>query len=230
MMKTLKLLILSMLISSVVWSNLSAQTGFSPGIGIGLKASTNGLGADAVYNFHEKMCFRLGFEMLGLKTDFTFREQTVKYATNVSFKTGSLSLLFDYYVANQVFFSAGAGWNLFRAVFDGKAASDLQFGDVQIPREKIGTFNFQVKPSLKVSPYLGIGFGRSLGLNKKIGFSFELGGFYQGSPDITIASTGLLSPTSNPDHKQDVRLEKQISQYSIYPVLKCSLSYKIMSF
>ncbi|MFA5816978.1 MAG: hypothetical protein WC865_15330 [Bacteroidales bacterium] len=235
-MKTLKLVFLSFLVSIFGLPDLtaqtadSAQTAFSSGIGLAIKASTNGLGGDAVYNFHKRMSIRLGFEQLGAKTDFIFEENAVTYAANVSFKTGSISLLFDYYLADHVFLSAGAGWNLFHAAIDGEAISFLQFGDIRIPKEKIGTFNFQVDPSLKISPYAGIGFGRTLGLKKKVGFAFELGGFYQGSPDITIISSGLLSPTSNPDQQQAEKLERQINQYSIYPVVKLSLSYKIVSF
>ena len=228
-MKTLKLVILGFLISALGFMDAAAQTAFSPGVGIALKASTNGLGGDVAYNFHKRMCFRLGFEKLGVKTDFNFTEETVDYNAKVDFQTGSISLLFDFYLANHVFLSAGAGWNLFNAVVDGVAISVLQFGDIQIAKDKIGTFNFQIDPSLQLSPYLGIGFGRTLGLKKKVGCAFELGGFYQGSPDISIQSTGLLMPTSNPDHKQAARLEKQINQYSIYPVLRLSVSYKIVS-
>jgi hypothetical protein len=229
-MKTHKIVILIFLVSFFGLADLLAQKSFSPAVGVALKASTNGLGVDAVYNFHNKMDIRLGFEKLGIKTNFTFEEEAVEYATNVSFKTGSISLLFDYYLANHVFLTAGVGWNLFQVVIDGEAASFLQFGDIRIPKEKIGTFNFQVDPSLNISPYAGIGFGRTLGLKKKIGCAFELGVFYQGSPDISIQSTGLLSPTSYPDQKQAARLEQQINQYSIYPVLRLSVSYKIVSF
>lgn len=229
-MKTIKIVFLSFLVAIIGLPDLTAQTAFSPGVGLAIKASTNGFGADVVYNFHSRMDIRLGFERLGLKTDFVFEEQAVTYDTNVNFKTGSISLLFDYYVANHVFLTAGAGWNLFHVNFDGVAASFLQFGDIRIPKETIGTFNFQVNPSLKISPYAGIGFGRTLGLKKKVGFAFELGAFYQGSPKISIISTGLLSPTSNPDQQQAKKLEGQINQYSVYPVLKLSLSYKILSF
>lgn len=228
-MKTYNKLILSLLVLLLGFGSLSAQTTFAPGFGLGLKASTNGLGGDLIYNFHEKMSLRLGFERLGIKTDFTFKENDVNYTTNLTFKTGSISLLYDYYLARNIFVTAGLGWNLFQAVLDGESASYFQFGDIRIPKEDIGTFNFQLDPSLKISPYMGIGFGRTLGLEKKVGFAFELGGFYQGSPDVSILSTGLLSPTANPDQKQDVKLEKQISQYSIYPVLKLSLSYKLFS-
>jgi hypothetical protein len=229
-MKTFKLVLLSLLLSIFALTDVSAQSSFTPGIGLGLKASTNGLGGDLIYNFHKSMGVRLGFETMGFSGSFNFEEQSVKYAATYKFKTGSFSLLFDYYIVNHVFLSAGAGLNLFNVAVDGEADGSLQFGDIQIPKEKIGNFNFMVDPSLKVSPYLGIGFGRTLGLKKKVGFAFELGGFYQGSPNITIATTGLLSPTSNPDQKQAEKLEGQINQYSIYPVMRLSVSYKIVSF
>lgn len=209
-------------------SSLNAQTEFTQGIGIALKTSTNGVGGDVVYNFHKRLSLRLGYEQLALNHDFTFEEESVEYAANVDYKTGSLSLLLDYYIVPHIFVTGGAGVNMFHTVFDGKAASPYQFGDIQISQDKIGTFNFQIDPSAKISPYLGIGFGRTLGLKKKVGFAFELGGFYQGPPKLTIAATGLLSPTSNPDQQHAQRLEKQIDQYSIYPVLKFSLSYRFM--
>ena len=209
---------------------LPAQTESQAALGLALKASTNGLGADAVFHFNPKMGLRLGFEKLGLKSNFTFEEQSISYDTDVHLKTGSISLLFDFYPAKHFFLTAGAGWNLFQTDFDGVAASGMQYGDIVIPKEQIGDFDFVVRPSWKVSPYAGIGFGRTLGLDKKVGFAFELGGFYQGLPDISITSTGLLSPTSNPDQKQEEKLESQFSQYSVYPVLKISLSYKIVAF
>jgi len=230
-MNSSKILILIVLV--VFWAlNLQAQVAdlSAKGIGIALKSSTNGIGGDVVYNFHQRMNVRLGYEKLHLKTDFSFTEESVDYDATANYTAGSLSLLFDYYLWNHLFLSAGAGWNMFHGSVDGKAASDLQYGDIQIPREKIGDFDFQIDPSLKISPYFGIGFGRTLGLKRKIGFAFEVGGYYQGSPDLTVASTGLLSPTSNPDQQHEARLEKQVSQYRIYPVMKFSLSYKIAKF
>lgn len=231
-MKALKIITLSIVITTILSSSLWAQSeGVSTrGIGIAIKSSTNGFGGDVIYNFNNRMNVRLGYERLSFKTDFNFKEESVDYDATADYKTGSLSVLLDYYVWKRIFLTVGAGWNMFHGVVDGKAASALEYGDILIPKEKIGNFNFQIDPSLQISPYLGIGFGRTLGLKKKLGFAFELGGIYQGSPDITIASTGLLSPTSNPDQGHEARLEKQVNQYSIYPVLKFSLSYKIVGF
>ncbi len=237
-MKTNKFLLLALLLGTFAGPALKAQSEpvakqaewtFKPGIGVGLKASTNGLGGDVIYNFHKRMALRLGFETMGCGTNVPFEEQGSNYSADVKVKTGSISLLYDFYVLNHVFLTAGAGYNLFQVKADGHATSSLKFGDIQIPPESIGTFNFLVDPSMKISPYLGLGFGRTLGLKKKLGFAFELGGFYMGSPAISIITDGLLAPTSNPDQGQAARLEKQISQYNIYPVMKISLSYKILT-
>jgi len=229
-MKKIKIVFLGILIFISGLNHLSAQTDFTPAIGVALKTSTNGLGGDVVYNFHDKMNLRLGYETLSLKYSFDFDEESVTYAADVKYKTGSISLLYDYYLTNYIFVTGGAGINLFHVDFYGEANSSYQFGDIWISKDKIGDFDIDVDPSLKVSPYLGFGFGRTLGLKKKVGFAFEMGGIYQGSPDITIATTGAISPTSNPEQGHAERLGKQISQYSIYPVLRFSLSYKIAEF
>lgn len=229
-MKTLKILPIVVLVLLLGQQNIIAQKEYSTGIGMSLKVSTNGFGTDVIYNFYKNMGVRLGFEMMGFKKGFNFEDQTVEYAADLKYRTGSISLLFDYYVAKSVFFSAGAGYNLFRTVITGKAADGFQYGDIQIPAEKIGTFEFLIEPSWKVSPYLGVGFGRTLGPEKKVAFAFEMGAFYQGSPDISIKSDGIISPTSNPYRQHDLKLEKQINQYRIYPVLRLSVSYNIFSF
>ena len=229
-MKTLYPLLTCLLLLAAIPFTASAQTPSSKGFGLALKASTNGLGADAVLSFHKNLIVRLGYEKLGINRDFNFSENDVNYGANVDFTTGSASVLLDFYPVRYFFLTAGLGWNLFHAEVDGQATGSLQWGDIQIPAEQIGHFNFQVDPSLHLSPYAGIGIGRTLGLNRRVGFAFELGGFYQGSPDITITSDGMLSPSSNPDQGHEARLERQISQYSIYPVARISLSFKLFKF
>lgn len=227
-MKLSKRIAVLLLFMIIGYSTSRAQEYFRPGVAVAITVSTNGLGGDVVYQFHKKMGIRLGYEQLGIKTRFSFQQESVDYSAELKFRTGSLALLFDYYIGKKIYLTAGAGWNRFHAMVAGKAASPMQFGDIQIPMEKIGTFTFLVDPTVRLSPYLGIGFGHTMRQIKRVGFSFEIGGFYQGSPDISITSTGLLSPTSNPDQQHDLRLEKQINQYQIYPVLRFNLSYRIV--
>jgi len=229
-MKQIGFLILGVILIVLSPNNTYAQEDFQPGIGLAVKASTNGLGGDIIYNFHQRLSVRLGAEMFSYDRDITFTEQDIDYDAVVDAKVGNISLLLDFYVAPWFFISGGAGYNLFHAEVVGHAASGMTFGDIVIPKEMIGNFQFDFDPSWKISPYFGIGFGRTISMNKKVGFAFEIGGFYQGPPDMTIQSSGLLSPTSNPDHGQELRLEKQINQYYLYPLLRFSLSYKIAQF
>jgi hypothetical protein len=228
-MKTRYILIISLILTGIPL-NTFTQEDKTKGFGLAIKASPNGLGADAVVAVHPKVTLRLGYEQLGLNRDFTFSEENIDYAANIDFRTGSASLLLDFYLAKYVFLTAGAGWNRFHAEINGHASKPLQFGDIQIPADRIGVFEFLIDPSLPVSPYAGIGFGRTLGSEKRLGIAFELGGFYQGTPDITIFSDGMLSPTSDPDHGHEARLEKQINQYLIYPVIRFNVSYKLIRF
>lgn len=229
-MKRCKAGLLIVLITVLGVVNLLAQETFTRGVGLAAKSSTNGFGGDAVFNFHKRMSLRLGYEKLALTSSFKFDEASVDYQADIDYQAGSLSLLFDYYLVGDLFATAGAGWNQFDGFVTGEATSDLKYGDILIPSEDIGTFGIEVLPSAQISPYLGLGFGHTLGLKKKVGFAVELGGFYQGSPKLKLTSDGLLSPTSNPQQQHTARLEKQIDQYSIYPVLRFSLSYKILDF
>lgn len=199
-------------------------------VGLALKGSTMGYGGDVVFQFHEKMTARIGYDYLGLGPfNFNFKESDISYDASATVKTGSITALYDYYIAKIFFVSAGIGVNNFNIHAEGKAGSGLPWGDIVVPADKIGEFDFQVEPGLKLSPYLGIGLGRTLS-TKTVGFAFEIGSYYMGSPDLTITTTGLIAPTSNPEHGQEAILEGQISQYNLYPVIKLSLNFKLASF
>ncbi len=228
-MRTNTLPLLGLLLVFCLPFSGKSQTEFQSAIGVAIKASTNGFGGDVVFAAHDKINLRLGFEKYNYGRDITFDENDIEYDAVVDAGTGSVSLLCDYSIAPWFFISGGAGYNLFHSEIVGHAVSSLPFGDIEIPMEKIGSFQFDLDPGVKISPYLGIGFGQTLNTEKRVAFAFEMGGFYQGPPDISIQSTGLLSPTANPDHGQEKKLERQIDQYYIYPILRFSLSYRIIS-
>lgn len=200
-------------------------------VGAAAKLSTMGYGADAVVKFHEKMDARIGYDMLSYgPRSFSFNEAGLKYDANATIKTGSLTALYDYYLAENIFVAVGAGINNFNINVPGQAAEDMQWGDVTIDKEKVGDFEFDIKPRLKISPYLGIGFGRAVQTDKLVGFAFEVGTYYMGSPDVNIEASGLLTPTAMEEHGQEALFESQLSSYGFYPVIKFSLNFKLASF
>lgn len=223
-MKTnLKLITSTLLLLMVVPIVSMAQIN----LGLGLKAGTTGLGADAILRFHPKMDVRAGFDNASYGYDFTFDQNDIVYNAEADIKLGTVSALFDYHPTNWFFISAGAAYNLFKIEVSGMAQEDIPYGDISIPKESIGNFNFTAGPGNKISPYLGLGLGNTLGVSKHVAFAFEMGAFFQGSPDLTVISDGLLAPTSDPAHGKEELFENQISQYNIYPLIKISLSYRI---
>lgn len=230
--KVLPILIV-MLLATI--QSLSVQ-GQELGLGVAFKASTLGLGGDAILGINDKMVVRVGMDGLGLKrnlNDFPDLKEELEGSldglsldADVQVRIGSVSALYDYYLTKNIFVTGGLLIDRFKVSLKGEANKGLPFGDIEIPKEDVGTFDFDITPSWKVSPYLGVGFGRSLGYEKKFGFAFELGALYQGAPNIDIATTGVLEPTSAPDQVET--LEGQFSQYTIWPVLKFSVSYRIM--
>lgn len=198
-------------------------------IGLALKGSTMGYGGDAVFQFNKRMTARLGYDNLDMNFPFDFEESDISYSANANVKTGALSALYDYYLAKSFFVTTGVALNNFNVDTKGEPNKDMPYGDITIPADKIGTFEYDVRPSWRLSPYLGVGFGHTLSQDKLVAFCVELGAFYQGSPDISIKTDGLLSPTSNPDRGQEALMESQVSQYYLYPYLKFSLSFNLFS-
>lgn len=199
------------------------------GLGIAIKSSTMGIGGDVVYKFHKRMSARVGYDYFRVIRSISFAQADVSYIGNIDVRLGSLTALYDFFIIPSIHFTAGLALNQFKAGFSGEASSSYPLGELEIPAEQIGDFKFEAGPGLPFSPYLGVGFGKTLG-SKLIGFNFEIGTYYQGGPNINIHSSGLTAPTSKPEHEQAELIESQISQYYLYPVIRGSLSFRIFTY
>ncbi|HKK81911.1 MAG TPA: hypothetical protein VJ909_06670 [Prolixibacteraceae bacterium] len=219
-----KLLIIVTL--GLISTSLIAQ---EKGLGVAMKSSTMGIGVDAIYKFHKRMSARVGYDYFLVNRSISFEQSDVSYDGNVGVRLGSLTALYDFFIIPSIHFTAGLALNRFSVGFSGEASSSYTLGELEIPAEQIGEFKFDVGPGLPVSPYLGVGFGQTLG-NKLVGFNFEIGTYYQGGPNVTIRSTGLTGPTSRPEHEQAELFESQISQYYLFPIIRGSISFRIFTF
>lgn len=190
-----------------------------------ISVSTMGAGATLSLAVNKSLVLKGGFEYIAFTVPVTFDENNIDYTADLDYNTGNLSLLLDWYVTRTLYLTGGCGYNLFKPHFAGKASDDWKYGDIYIPKEEIGDFRFTVTPSVKISPYFGAGIGRFAGTRKNVTFSLEAGAYYQGEPDISIISSGLLSPTSDRSHQHKELLERQFSIYNFYPVIKMGLSF-----
>ncbi len=198
------------------------------GIALAGHASTNGFGGSLVYIVNKKFMVRGEYEKLKFIYDLDFTENNICYDASLHYRTGSISILGDYYLFKKVYLTGGFGYHLMNSVFSGKATSNLNYGDIQIPPDKIGDFTFQVKPGFPLSPYTGIGFGRHAGWNNRVAVNLELGAYYMGKQEVFLDASGLLAPTADPDHGQKELFENQLKRYRIYPVLRCGISFILL--
>ncbi|WP_372949324.1 hypothetical protein [Mariniphaga sp.] len=197
------------------------------GLFIGGQASTNGLGFNLRYVFGKRLTLKSGVESLNLNYSFQFDEQDISYKADFNYKTGGIFLMADYFYTNSLYITGGAIFNDFQPKLEGVANSDMQYGDITIPASKVGGFNMQIEPDLKISPYAGIGFRKFMGKKKMVTYNFETGLYYIGPPHINIDATGLLAPTANPAHGKQQYLENQFSVYKYYPVVKFAIAIRL---
>ena len=99
----------------------------------------------------------------------------------------------------------------------------LALGDYFIEPTEQGN----AEATLKVNgfrPYLGIGFGHSVPKNR-IGFQFDLGVQFWGSPKVYVQDKQLTEQSTN---GEDGGVIKTISKVSVYPCMSFRLTGRIL--
>jgi len=197
---------------------------FNPQIGISLKASTYGIGGDVYFRFLKTLAIKAGYEAFNVNMTAESLKPIVGDAASISipmptggnmgfdlgakFKTGALSLAIGYQPFGGLYLTAGVGSFLLNAQATGTPTTDLSLGSQNVPnvgtvnpkieKEKIGTFSIDLKPSLKIAPYFGIGFGSFVPRKHRLSFAFEIGAYYMGAPQLSVnLPEGLKSSNIN---------------------------------
>ncbi len=208
--------------------NIEEQSAYLPvGFYAGGQASTNGLGVNVKYILNQRFTFKAGYESLNINYSFNLNENDISYDASFNLQTGGLFAQANWFYTRSLYLSAGAVASNFQPQMEGQAASDLQYGDISIPAADVGDFRFHVEPALRLSPYGALGFRSFFGKSKRVSYNFETGLYYMGPPQLEIETTGLLSPTADPVHKQAQNLEKQFEVYKYYPVVKLDIAIRL---
>lgn len=101
------------------------------------------------------------------------------------------------------------------------AAEPLEVGNRTYQPEEIGTLTLDVSFGSKIAPYAGIGFGNAV--SQRVGFLFDLGVIYQGSPSVDIHADGMVTPTM----QEAAQIEENISWAKFYPVVSLGVSARL---
>ena len=190
------------------------------GIGVTGKVGTTGLGGDVTVPLVSNwLNLRSGYNFGELRPSTT--QAGIKYKADMHLE--SVPILLDLHPFHGNFrITGGVYYNKNEAdLFSIVDANDVGLGGV--PPGTNVTLNANVSWSKEFAPYFGIGWGNAaddntLDLPIAIGFSLDIGAFYQGSPDVILTeSTGFVRPIDLAIEQQ--KLEDDLSSFKFYPVI-----------
>ena len=206
---------------------LCAQSAYA-GIGIAARAGTQGLGIEVTKSLVPVVNVRGGGYFLGYGRDVTKDDITYDF----DLKLRSFSLMMDVHPIPLMGFRLSGGLILNNNRVDmtavpqgtyeigGQTYSGAQVGQL------LGEMTFR-----KAAPYVGLGWGNAT--RSRIGFAFDLGVAFQGTPNVDLDVTGPIA--QDPNFRADLQREEQNIQddvkiFKYYPVVSIGLSFKLSAF
>ena len=200
-------------------------------VGITADLGTTGAGFHIVVPMETYLNGRFGANYL--KHDFEKRSGLVDYQLDGKLQT--FDVLFDWYLRPQGSFRLTGGVMYNGTRFDATGKSPVggvfTFNGKQYSGSDIGTLQGEVT-FRRAAPYLGIGWGNALNLDKRWNFSADLGAFYQGKARVNLigfgctTSNAVCSQLARDLAVEELGLSEEASDYKVYPVLRASLSYR----
>lgn len=191
--------------------------------GVGVKAGTLGIGLEGTWRPLPYLDVRLGANTFDY--DDTGSQAGVNYDATLNLETfygtANFSFPLSPFRVTAGLFSNGNEINLVSA--DNGATYDI--GGTTYSSAEVGTL--QSKASFPgTAPYFGIGYDFSL--FGKVGLNLDLGVLWQGEPDVTLTSDGLLA--NDPNFQDALEAERQelndeVKDYKAWPVLSLGFVY-----
>lgn len=194
------------------------------GLAVGLKATTMGFGGEIVIQPIKPLHLRLGGTYFKYSIQLEAFQDDVKGSSAI--KTGCYSALLNIQIARPLYITVGGIYNLFEANLFGMPANSITVGSVVVPPEDVGSLEINIRPGREINPYAGIGFGRAISKKRVVSFALEFGAAYMDSPRVDLITTGMLTPTSSAEQKQ--QLQENIAWVNFYPMINFQLSFRIL--
>ncbi len=199
---------------------------YAEGIGVTGRLSTLGLGVEVTKSMTASLNARVGFNTWSYDKNFSDNDG-IEYDFNLELR--SMSALLDWHPFNGGFrLSGGLFYNKNNINATARPQSSYTIGNNTYTAAQIGSVSANIDFKTMV-PYLGIGWGNAVGKDKRLGFVFDLGIVYQGSPDVSMQATGLVAsdPTFQADLAQEEQqLQNDVYDFKYYPVISLGMSYQ----
>jgi hypothetical protein len=194
--------------------------GYGKKSAIALNLSSVGIGIEYAYNFNRHLNGRIRANLLvlsGFEQEMELNGTPTIIVADVDvFNT---DFLLEYLPFSKSSFKLVAGGSL---IINGSGSVNIiyndviQYGDLEFSNEEVGDLTIGVD-------YAGLGFGRAVP-KKRVGFGIELGTYYAGSPDVSLAATNMLAPTAT---EEEAQLQSNLSDYKWFPFINLRLAVRL---
>lgn len=192
---------------------------------LAINLSTVGIGIEYAHNINKHLNARLRLNLLQISN----LEQAMELGGAPTFITANVDifntdLLLEYLPFSNKNFKLVVGGSF---ISSGKADINIayneaiKYGDIVIEPEDIGDMTIGVDYA-GFAPYMGLGWGRAVP-RKNVGFGIEIGTYYVGSPDVSLAATNMLADTS----QEEGQLQENMNDYKWFPFLNLRLAFRL---
>jgi hypothetical protein len=190
------------------------------------RVSTLGAGVEVESAFSDSFGGRIGVNYFPYQYSST--ESDIDYDLDLNLL--SASVLLDWHPYQGSFrITGGVLYNGNELDATAKSAATYSIGGMTYTGAEVGTLTGTIDFDNEVAPYLGIGWDTSFGKDNSVGFLFEIGTIYQGSPNVDLSADGLLAgdPTFLSELAQEEKdLEDDLEVFTVYPVIAIGLTYR----
>jgi len=243
-----KLFVVCIVLLSAFSLQLQAQNkqentlGYFNSLSIGVNAGTTGWGIDVATPIGQYLSLRAGVTFMpnftisdDVDVDVDFEgyhgSHSIDVEGGIKRTSGEILLNFYPFKRSSFFITGGAAFGGDKIIklkghsdelarYSGLAG--IEIGDYLIPVDKNGNVSGGIKVS-SFRPYVGIGFGRIVPKNKRVGFLFEIGAQIHGTPEVytDYGNVDMLM------EEADNEFTDVMDKITVYPVMRFRLCGKL---
>ncbi|HRT05849.1 MAG TPA: hypothetical protein P5204_09125 [Kiritimatiellia bacterium] len=198
-----------------------------PGLALGPKFGTTGLGLEMTFGVNPYLNLRSGFNY----GSFTWSQEfgNVDYDADVTMT--SVPLLLDVHPFGGQFRITGGLYVQpgTKADLDATPTEPTQIGSHTYNPDTIGTLTGKIEVGDVLTPYVGIGFGNTVGEDQLLTLTLDIGVIFQ-SYDVSLDSDGAGMTAKLDTFREDLKKEEALLQedadnWKIFPVVAISLAW-----
>ena len=198
-----------------------------PGLALGPKFGTTGLGLELTFGVNPYLNLRSGFNY----GSFTWGQELGNVDYDVDVTMTSVPLLLDVHPFGGHFRLTGGLYLQpgTKADIEATPTEPTQIGSHTYNPDTIGTLNGKIEVDSALTPYVGFGFGNTVGEDQLLTLTLDVGVIFQ-SYDVSLDSNGAGMTAKLDTFREDIKkeealLQKDADDWKIYPVVAISLAW-----